>query len=133
MAAIKMKYLKQDMIIIKYIAYILFGLVFIILGIPCISKYLQANTATEIQLTSPEFLPKLSLTICKNKLIYSTSKYLTADYFLGHEKLFWDNNPAIFDMISDVSVLQNRSITSLWNKSMRGDIKNQIISTVSIF
>ena len=124
--AIRRKYLKQSNMMIKYTAYLLFGVVFISLGIPCIDKYFQANTSTEIQLTSPELLPTLSPSICKNKLIYSSSKFLESGSFLGHEQSFWDNNPAITDMISDISVIQNASIVSLWNKTMREDIKNQI-------
>ena len=84
----------------------------------CLTKFLDGPTATNIRITNRQMMPKVTISVCKSKMIYHKTTLTSVGPFLGNESSFWEETFDIENMISDVSVLQNGSFVSLLNNSL---------------
>ena len=105
----------------KYMAYTLCAILFSILAISCLTTFFDGPAATDIELSKPDLMPKVTISVCKNKQLYKSIRLSSSDSFLDNEKSFWEDNLDIRDMISEVSIVQRGEYISVWNQSLNSD------------
>jgi hypothetical protein len=87
---IKIRFPKSIPFLIKCMAYVLLSILFSQPAMFCITRFLDGPTATEIQIISPEKMPKVTISVCKNKKIYDFG-FPLAPSFLGTEGFSWED------------------------------------------
>ena len=115
LSAIKIRFVKHVMLITKYLAYIVVICMFFRPALLSVTKYVEGPIATDMKLTSPEKMPKVTISVCKTKQIYSSLRVVSNETFLGNTRLFWEDDFHLEKMISNVSTLQDGIVVPICN------------------